>query len=209
MADSQHPPSDQPPLAPAGPRVILATAAIVVVGALLGVAGGFVWAALAPRAVFLVSGPGAAYVVNPETTAFIAADGWFSLVAAGGGILTGVAGYLIGVRRYGPLPAAGALAGAVAAAFLAAWTGRHVGLAAFRHELAGAKGGALVRQPVILGAHGALAFWPLAAGAAIGAIELVAALRERRRHPSPAPAHRRVTRPAGQEASRDAGPDLR
>jgi hypothetical protein len=204
MADSQHPSSDPPPLAPAGPRVLLVTLGIVVIGALLGIAGGFVWAALAPRAVFMVSAPGTAYVVNPETTAFIAADGWFSIVAAGGGILTGVAGYLIGVRRYGPVPAAGALAGAIAAAFLASWTGRHVGLAAFRHELSVAKTGALIRQPVLLGAHGALAFWPLAAGVAIGAIEMVAALRERRRHPSPAPAHRRAApRPAGREAGRD------
>jgi hypothetical protein len=205
MADSQHPPGDQPSLAPAGPRVILTVAAIVLIGALLGIAGGLAWAGLAPRAVFQVSSPGTAYVVNPETSAFIAADGWFSIVAVAGGILIGVAGYLIGVRRYGPLPAAGVLAGAVAAAFLASWTGRNVGLTAFRHQLSVARAGALIRQPVVLGAHGALAFWPLAAAAAVGVIELAAALRERRRHPSPAPAHRRVTRPAGQEA----GPDRR
>jgi hypothetical protein len=203
MADSQHPPGDQPSLAPAGPRVILTVAAIVLIGALLGIAGGLAWAGLAPRAVFQVSSPGTAYVVNPETSAFIAADGWFSIVAVAGGILIGVAGYLIGVRRYGPLPAAGVLAGAVAAAFLASWTGRNVGLTAFRHQLSVARAGALIRQPVVLGAHGALAFWPLAAAAAVGAIELTAALRDRRRHPRPGPAHRRLPDPAGQEAGRD------
>jgi hypothetical protein len=201
MADSQRLPGEQPPLAPAGLRVLLVTAAIVVASALLGVAGGLAWAALAPRAAFLVASPGTAYVVNPETSAFIAADGWFSIVAVGGGILIGVGGYLAGVRRYGPLPAVGALAGAVAAAFLASWTGRRVGLAAFRHELSVAKAGVVIRQPVVLGAHGALAFWPLAAAAAIGAIELAAAIRDRRRHPRPGPSHRRL--PASQQAGQD------
>jgi hypothetical protein len=187
MADTQHPTSERPRLAPAGLRVLLATAGIAVGGAALGIAGGLVWAAVAPRALFMVSAPGVAYVVNPETSAFIAADGWFSVVAAVGGVLIGVAGYLIGVRRYGPLPVVGVLAGATAAAFLAAWTGRQVGLAAFRHELGAAKAGALLRQPVVLGAHGALAFWPLAAGAAVGIIELIVALSDRRRQAAPGP----------------------
>ena len=38
-------------------------------------------------------------MVNPETTAFIAADAWFVLIAAIGGLLTGIAGYLLLVRR--------------------------------------------------------------------------------------------------------------
>jgi hypothetical protein len=210
MAESQHPTSERPQLAPAGLRVILATAVIVVGAALLGIAGGLVWAAIAPRALFMVSAPGLAYVVNPETRAFIAADGWFSIVAAVGGVVIGVAGYLIGVRRYGPLPAIGVLAGATAAAFAASWTGRQVGLAGFRHELAAAKAGSLIRQPVALGAHGALAFWPLAAAAAVGVIELIAALRDRR-HQAPAGRHQAPPGPAPQvplAADQEAGRDL-
>jgi hypothetical protein len=204
MAETQHPTSERPRLAPAGLRVILTTAAIVAGAALVGVAGGLVWAAVAPRALFMVSAPGVAYVVNPETTAFIAADGWFSVVAAVGGVIIGVGGYLAGVRRHGPVPVAGILAGATAAAFLAAWIGGQVGLGAFRHQLAAAKAGALVRQPVVLGAHGALAFWPLAAGAAVGIIELIAALADRRRQAHPGPAGQ-VPLAAGrdQEADRD------
>jgi hypothetical protein len=208
MAEIQHPTSERPRLAPAGLRVILTTAGIVVGGAVLGIVGGLVWAAVAPRAVFMVSAPGVAYVVNPETSAFIAADGWFSVVAAVGGVLIGVAGYVIGVRRYGPLPVAGVLAGATAAAFVAAWTGRQVGLGAFRHELGAAKAGALIRQPVVLGAHGALAFWPLAAGATVGIIELILALADRRRRAAPGPAAQAPLAAGppsgrGQEADRD------
>ena len=44
-------------------------------------------------------------MVNPETTAFIVADAWYALIAALGGLLTGVAGYLLAVRRRG-VPAA-------------------------------------------------------------------------------------------------------
>jgi hypothetical protein len=181
MAESHYPTSERPRLAPAGPRVIALAVGIAVGAAVLGLAAGYAWAGLAPRALFMVSAPGVAYVVNPETSAFIAADGWYSVVAAAGGIVIGVAGYLIGVRRYGPVPAAGVLAGATAAAFAASWTGRNVGLAAFRHQLAAAKPGELIRQPAVLGAHGALAFWPLAAGAAVAVLELIAAMRDRRR----------------------------
>lgn len=162
-------------------RVLLVTLAIAAGGALLGLVGGLIWSAVAPQAVFQVQSPGVAYVVNPETTAFIAADGYFSLIAAIGGLTIGLAAYLFGVRRYGPLPAVGALAGATAAAFLAWWTGSNLGLSSFRHQLGTSKNGTLLRQPVDLGAHGALAFWPLAAGGLIGGIELILLLRERQR----------------------------
>jgi hypothetical protein len=166
-------------------RALLVTLAIAIGGALLGVVGGLIWSATAPQAVFQVQSPGVAYVVNPETTAFIAADGYFSIIAAIGGVIIGLAAYFGGVRRYGPLPVLGALAGATAAAFLAWWSGSNLGLAGFRHQLATAKNGTLLHQPVDLGAHGALAFWPLAAGAVIGGIELILLLRERQRAVQP------------------------
>ena len=173
------PPSVRPPLGPA----IRVTVIIAIGGAVLGAAGGLIWAAVAPRPVFQVyqAAPHPnAYVVSPETSAFIAADAWFSLIAVVGGVLIGLAGYLLGVRRHGPLPAAGILVGATGAAFLAWSIGQHIGLAGFRHQLAVSSVGALIRQPAQLGARGALAFWPLAAGAVVAAIELTVVLRDRR-----------------------------
>lgn len=148
------------------------TASLAVVGgtALLGVAGGFVWAALAPRAGLVMTGPGAAAVVNPETSAFVAADGLFCLVCLVGGALSGLAGYVFAVRRWGPLPMAGVLAGAVAAAFLARWAGQQEGLATFHHLLATLPAGARLTGPVALGAASALTFWPLAAGLVAGGL---------------------------------------
>jgi hypothetical protein len=193
MAESsQHPlpPPDGPvagtenrPAAAGELRALPVTLAIAAGGAVLGIIGGLLWSAVAPRAVFVVASRGIAYVVNPETHAFIAADGWYSIIAVAGGALIGLAGYLLGVRRFGPLPAAGVLLGATAAAFLAWWIGHHLGLASFRHLLGTSKPGALLHQPVELGARGALAFWPLAAGVVIGGIELVLALRDRRQGP--------------------------
>jgi hypothetical protein len=193
MAESsQHPlpPPDGPvagtqkrPAAAGEFRALPVTLAIAAGGAVLGIIGGLVWSAVAPRAVFAAAGRGVAYVVNPETHAFIAADGWYSIIAVAGGALIGLAGYLLGVRRFGPLPAAGALVGATAAGFLAWWLGHHLGLASFQHLLETSKTGAFLRQPVQLGARGALAFWPLAAGVVIGGIELVLALRDRRQGP--------------------------
>jgi hypothetical protein len=198
MAEYHQLPPDPPdrdqtrpgPLAPPGRpgrRALLTTLAIAVGSAVLGIIGGLIWAALAPQAQFQVASRGVAYVVNPETTAFIAADGWFVAIGLAGGALIGLAAYLTGVRRFGPLPVAGALAGATAAAFLTWWTGSSIGVAGFRHQLGVARPGTLIRQPVDLGAHGALAFWPLAAGAAVGAIELILVLRDRRRRLMPEP----------------------
>jgi hypothetical protein len=153
------------------------TASLAVAGgtALLGVAGGFVWAALAPRAGLVMTGPGAAALANPESSAFIAADGVFCLVALAGGVLSGLAGYVFAVRRWGPLPMAGVLAGAVAAAFLTRWVGQQEGLAAFHHLLATLPAGARLHGPLTLGAASALTFWPLAAGLAAGGLTALTA----------------------------------
>jgi hypothetical protein len=157
----------------------------VVGTALLGMAAGFTWAAVAPRAVVVVLGRGSADVVNPETSAFIAADGWFSLLSVVGGIISGLAGYLIAVRRRGAIGMAGILAGAVAAALIARWIGQMPGQAQLNHSLAVGRPGTLLQEPLSLGGIGVLAFWPLAAGLVAGSIEAVSLLRERVRAPGP------------------------
>jgi hypothetical protein len=126
----------------------------------LGVAAGLIWAAVAPRALLQEVGHGEAQVVNAETTAFIAADGWFCLIAAVGGAITGLAGYRLLVRRAGWPATAGLVLGAVAAALLALWTGENIGLGSFNHLLATSPDGTFFRSSLTLGAKSALAFWP-------------------------------------------------
>jgi hypothetical protein len=159
---------------------LLALAAVVLGSALLGVAAGYLWAAIAPRALLVVVSRGSADVVNPETSAFIAADGYFSLVCVIGGVVTGVLGYLYAVRRYGALAMLGILGGGLAASFVTRWIGQGSGVAAFNRVLVLSKPGVLLRAPLVLGAHGALAFWPLSAGITAGGIEAVLMMRERR-----------------------------
>jgi hypothetical protein len=140
---------------------------------LLGVAAGWYWAAVAPRAWLVMTGPGAAALLNPETSAFIAADAAFCLVCLAGGVLSGALGYLFAVRKYGPAGMAGLIAGALAAALVTRWVGEQSGLATFHHLLATLPAGARLRDSLTLGAGGALGFWVLAACVVAGGLELL------------------------------------
>jgi hypothetical protein len=141
--------------------------------ALLGVAAGLGWAAVAPRPLLVMTSPGAASLVNTETSAFIAGDAAFCLVCLVGGVVSGVLGYLFAVRKHGPLAMAGLLAGSLAAAFVARWVGEQAGLAGFQHLLATLPTGARLRDSVTLGATGALGCWALAAAVVAGGLELL------------------------------------
>jgi hypothetical protein len=163
-------------------RAAIAAGLIIAASVVIGVAGGLVWAVVAPRVEYQVYtlNPPTAYATNPETSAFIAADGWYCLIAVIGGAIIGLLGYLFGVRRYGPVPMAGIVLGATAAAFTCKWLGhRQSGGAGFNHVLATSKPGTLLHAPISLGSQGALAFWPLAAAAVAGGIELIGVLRAR------------------------------
>jgi hypothetical protein len=165
---------------------LLAAVLIIAGSVVVGLAAGAIWAAAAPRVAYLVYtiNPPTAYATNAETSAFIAADGWYCFVAVAGGALIGLLGYLFGVRRYGPVPMVGIVVGSIAAAFIAAWLGHQLsGGAGFDHLLATSKPGTLLHAPISLGSHSALAFWPLAAAGVAGGIELVGVLKARRQAP--------------------------
>ena len=157
-----------------GTAAAVSSLAVVAGTVLLGVAAGFCWAAVAPRPWLVITGPGAAAVINPETNAFIAADAAFCLVCLGGGVVSGVLAYLFAVRKHGPLAMAALIAGALAAAFVARWVGEQSGLATFQHLLATLPAGVRLRDSLTLGAAGALGFWPLAACLVAGGFEMLA-----------------------------------
>jgi hypothetical protein len=161
------------------PSVVVAIVALLAGTALLGAVTGLAWAAVAPRALVVVVGRGSADVVNPETNAFIAADGWFTLLTVVGGIISGLLGYALAVRRHGAPAMAAVLAGGLAAALIARWIGQQWGTASFNHSLAAGRAGMLLHAPLMLGGLGVLAFWALAAGITAGSMEAVALLRER------------------------------
>jgi hypothetical protein len=160
---------------------VLVFTVLVVGSALAGLLAGFIWTAVAPHAQVVTTGGGGADVVNPETSAFIAADGWFAVLCALGGVACGLLGWVFAVRRHGVPAVLGLLGGGLAAALAARWLGQRSGQAAFNHLLAVSRPGTLLRAPLSLGAHGALAFWPMAAGVVVGGIEAIGLMRGRRK----------------------------
>lgn len=135
--------------------------------AVLGAIAGLIWGAVAPRALFQEVSPGAAQLVNAETTAYIVADVWFCGITALGGLITGIAGTRMLVRGGSWPAAAGLVLGAVAAAFVAMLVGQNIGLATYNHQLATAAAGTFFNSSLGLGAKSALAFWPLLTSAII------------------------------------------
>ncbi len=170
-----------------GPGPALLAAVLVVGGsAIVGFAAGLVWAAVAPRVQYQVYmlHPPTAYATNPETTAFIAADGSYCVIALAGGALIGLLAYIFAVRRYGPVAMTATVVGSVAAAFISTWAGHQAsGALGFNAVLANSKPGAYLYAPITLGSEGALAFWPFAAAAVAGGIGLVGMLRQRNQTP--------------------------
>jgi hypothetical protein len=197
MADNSMPP---PPGGPALPRTahtrpgpglgraLLAVVLVIAGSAVIGLAGGLLWALIAPRVqyqMYALKPTPTAYATNPETSAFIAADGWYCFIALAGGALIGLLAYLFAIRRYGALPMAGAVAGSIGAAFIAQWLGHQAsGGPGFNELLATSKPGTYLYAPISLGSQGALAFWPLAAAAVAGGIELIVAMRGRHHVPA-------------------------
>jgi hypothetical protein len=152
-------------------RAIIGLLVALAGSAVLGLAGGLIWSEVAPRAMLQEVSAGTAEVVNAETRAFIGADGWFCLIAAIAGLLTGVIGHRAGISRR---PVAtrvgvtvGLLAGAVAGAYVMLWLGQRIGQPAYQHRLADAAVGTTFSASLILGAKSALAFWPLLTGIVI------------------------------------------
>jgi hypothetical protein len=134
---------------------------------LLGLIAGLIWGAVAPRAVYQEVSQGEAQLVNAESTAFIVADAWFCGIAAVGGLITGILGGRLLVRKGGWPAALGLVLGAVAAAYVAMEIGEYIGLSTFNHQLATAANGTYFNNSLALGAKSALAFWPLVTSAVI------------------------------------------
>ena len=184
---------------------LVSSLAILIGSALVGLAGGVAWAALAPRALYVIVGRGSADVVNPETTAFIAADAVYCLIGAVGGVMIGLTGYLLAVRRYGPAPMAAILAGSVVSRRPGPLGGRAPGPAPVRPPAADGAPGHLPARAARAGwrhGSGLLADFCLAAGRRVLAARRVPGRgrdRVRLRAPEPAwcpRARRGVRRPA-------------
>lgn len=118
-------------------RALLTGAAVVLALVVLGAPLGLLWTALAP-AVPVIKVDGGVQPVQPQPEELIAADGWFSLLGLGFGVLAAIVVWLV-VRRYrGPIGLIAVGLGGLGAAVVAWRVGRLVGLDTYRHLLASA-----------------------------------------------------------------------
>ncbi|MFJ6196381.1 DUF2567 domain-containing protein [Micromonospora sp. NPDC092111] len=132
------------------PAVALATVlGLTVLGAPLGL----LWAALAPDTPVLKTAEGAVYA-QPQPEQPIAADGWFSLLGLGFGVLAAIGLWLLLRRRRGPVGLVAVTVGGLGAALVAWQVGRRIGLDAYQRLLATAPAGTPFGKPADLRAGG-------------------------------------------------------
>ncbi|MEU5791180.1 DUF2567 domain-containing protein [Micromonospora purpureochromogenes] len=134
-------------------RPVAATLATVLALTVLGVPLGLLWAAVAPDTPVLKTAEGAIYA-QPQPEQPIAADGWFSLLGLGFGLLAAVGLWVVLRRRRGPAVLAGAALGALGAALVAWQVGRRVGLSGYQRLLENAPDGTAFTKPADLRAGG-------------------------------------------------------
>ena len=131
---------------------ILTGLVVAAAGAPLGV----LWHFLSPTVPVLDAG-GNGFVVNdPSPEEYIAADGWFTIIGFAFGLLVAIVAWLVLRRHRGPGLLLGVTLGALAAAPLAWFTGRQIGLSAYQHWKDVAAAGGTYQAPPDLHAKGAL-----------------------------------------------------
>lgn len=114
-------------LRPTAPQ--LRCAAVLLVGlALVGLLVGFVWGEVAPRLAFTVVSRGVVSQNDVESEALAAADGWFALLGAGVGLVSGGLSWLWRPAR-GPFLVVAVMVASFVGALVAwrfgLWVGRH------------------------------------------------------------------------------------
>lgn len=148
---------------PSPKQDVLAGALAAIGTVLLGAPLGLLWAAVAPRTDVVINGQDV-QLLEPGSTAFIAADGAFLLLAALVGALTGVLAWRLG-RASGPAVVVGLTVGGLTAAYVAMIVGEQVGRAELEAAVRSAQEGA-IELTLRLRAQEALVGWPV--GAMVG-----------------------------------------
>jgi hypothetical protein len=140
-----------------GRAALVCLAAVVVITA-LGAPLGLLWANLAPGVPIIKTENGGVFA-KPSPEEFIAADGWFTLLGLGFGVLAALAVWYA-LRRYrGPLGMLTVGLGAVGAGWLAWQVGRQIGREAYRRAVETAAVGDLIHRPPDLRAGGFEWLW--------------------------------------------------
>lgn len=131
-------------------RTLIVAVSTGVVALVLGGPLGLLWAWLAPSVPVIQTGATANTIVindqSPEE--YIAADGWFTLLGLGFGLLVAIVAWRLLRRDRGPFLLAGVVAGTLGAGWLGApWVGEMIGRSAYRQWTGTAVQGATYLAP--------------------------------------------------------------
>jgi hypothetical protein len=134
------------------------TVAALIVGAmaLAGAPIGLLWSWLSPSVPVINAGQNGIVVNDPSPEEYIAADGWFTLIGFGFGLLAAVIIWLVLRRDRGPALLLGVAFGGLASSAVAWGIGRLIGLGAWNDWQKSSGPGDTYNAPPNLHAHGAL-----------------------------------------------------
>ena len=123
---------------------VLTALTILVLGGPLGL----LWAWLAPSVPVVDAGQAGIVVNDPSPEEYIAADGWFTLLGLGFGLLVSLAAWFLLRRDRGPFLLLAVIAGTLGAGYLVApWAGELIGRDEYRHWRETAQQGATYLAP--------------------------------------------------------------
>ncbi|MFI5933432.1 hypothetical protein [Actinoplanes sp. NPDC051494] len=137
-------------------RTLLVAVVIIVVMAVAGAALGLLWAWLAPTVPVVNAGGNGIVVNDPSPEEYIAADGWFTLIGFGFGLVAAIVAWLVLRRDRGPAILIGVTLGGLLSALTMWAVGRLVGLSAWNDWQQSSAAGDSYDRPPDLHAHGAL-----------------------------------------------------
>ncbi|MET7470569.1 DUF2567 domain-containing protein [Micromonospora sp. NPDC005686] len=141
-------------------RPLLTVLGVVALLTALGAPLGLLWVWAAPATPVRQTPAGTVYATTqPEQP--IAADGWFSLLTLGFGVLAAVALWVLLRRRRGPAGLLTVTLGGLGAAVVAWQVGRRIGLSTFQRLVETAPPGTAFTKPVDLRAGGVDWYGPL------------------------------------------------
>ena len=114
----------------------------------LGGPFGLLWAWLAPSVPVIDVGQSGIVVNDPSPEEYIAADGWYTLLGLGFGLLVAIVAWLVLRRDRGPFLLLGVVLGTLGAGYLVGpWVGELIGKGAYQHWRETATQGATYLAP--------------------------------------------------------------
>ncbi|MGA5300685.1 hypothetical protein ACPCHT_12190 [Nucisporomicrobium flavum] len=137
-------------------RAVAVTALITLAMAVAGGPLGLLWSWLAPSVPVVNAGQNGIVVNDPSPEEYIAADGWFTIIGFGFGLVAAIVIWLVLRRDRGPAVLLGVVFGGLASSATMWGTGRVIGLSAWHDWQRHSAVGDSYQRPPDLHAHGAL-----------------------------------------------------